>query len=359
MIISRISRNVLILMGFYIFPSYVLNASEWLKSNEMTTIYEALVKISSESIYSSSKQMLPRDILKNYIYNMDPYGDYFTKQEYEAFESTLSAEYAGIGMILYQQKRDDKILCIPMNKKLYRQGISKYDELLSVNGRLVKGKNFYLVSSWIRGIKNSSVRIKVRKSSGKLKLFTFKRTEQNFKSIQRVIDDNIAMIRIIRFTSETPNELQTILRDWSKDIPIIIDLRGNGGGDFFAAIQSADLLLPRRTLIASIETRKKYIDYHASRPDITKGHKIILLQDKFTASAAEVFIGALTQNKRAQSLGEKSFGKGVAQKFIALSNGDALLLTYGTILIPNKKPYHKKGLSSTSRSTLKVLSQYK
>ena len=204
-------------MGFYIFPSYVLNASEWLKSNEMTTIYEALVKISSESIYSSSKQMLPRDILKNYIYNMDPYGDYFTKQEYEAFESTLSAEYAGIGMILYQQKRDDKILCIPMNKKLYRQGISKYDELLSVNGRLVKGKNFYLVSSWIRGIKNSSVRIKVRKSSGKLKLFTFKRTEQNFKSIQRVIDDNIAMIRIIRFTSETPNELQTILRDWSKE----------------------------------------------------------------------------------------------------------------------------------------------
>ena len=155
--------------------------------------------------------------------------------------------------------------------------------------------------------------------------------------------------------SETPQELQSILRQWPKNIPIVIDLRGNGGGDLFAAINSADLLLPKDTLISSIETTSKHIEYRASSPNLIEGQSIFVLQDKFTASAAEVFIAALTQNYRVQSIGERSFGKGVAQKFIPLSNGDTLLLTYGKIITPNGKSYHKTGLLPTSDLSLEEL----
>jgi len=331
------------------------NPDEWYRNDEMATLYEAMTKFSSESLYVDSQHTIPKDILKNYIHKIDTYGDYFTKDEYQAFQKTLSPEYAGIGMILYQQERNAKILCIPMNKKLVKNGISKYDKLISVDGRSVRGKNFYLVSSWIRGRKNSNVRLVIQKSSGQLQNITLKRTEQHFDSAQRVMENGIAMIQIIRFMCETPQELQSILRQWPKNIPIVIDLRGNGGGDFFAAIQSADLLLPQDTLISSIETTKLCLDYRASSPDSIQGRAVFVLQDEFTASAAEVFIAALTQNNRVESIGEKSFGKGVAQKFIPLSNGDALLLTYGKIITPNGENYHKKGLIPTSNVPLEEL----
>ncbi|WP_415407903.1 S41 family peptidase [Sulfurovum sp. CS9] len=331
------------------------NPTGWYSNDEMATLYEAMTKISSESLYVDPQHSTPEEILKNYIYKIDAYGDYFTKKEYKAFQHTLSPEYAGIGMILYQQKRNEKILCIPTKKNLKEVGISRYDQLISVDGRSVNGKNFYLVSSWIRGRKNSSVTLELLKPSGKLQTITLKRTEQYFQTIQRVIDNGTAMIQIIRFMKETPEELRSILHQWPKNIPILIDLRGNGGGDLFAAIQSADLLLPKDTLISSVETTKSCFDYRASNPDYMQGQAVLLLQDEFTASAAEVFIAALTQNHRAESTGKKSFGKGVAQKFIPLSNGDALLLTYGKITTPNGESYHKKGLLPTSDLSLSEL----
>ena len=305
----------------HIFIMYMLiiiqsNSSEWYRNDDMLTLYESMIKISSESLYTDAKQVIPSDIIRNYIYKIDDYGDYFTKEEYKAFKDVLVSEYAGIGMILYQEKRNEKILCIPTTIQLSEKGIAQYDELISVDGRFVEEKNVYLVSSWIRGRKNSSVTFTLKKSSGEIETITMKRTEQKFHSVQRVIENNTALIQIIRFVSETPNELRSTLKQWPKNIPIVIDLRGNGGGDFVAAVKCADLLLPKESLIVTMETTKQATSHYASNPDLMQGRPIFILQDKYTASAAEVFIAALTQNNRVESIGEKSLGKGVAQKYL-------------------------------------------
>ena len=258
-----IHKDISRILGILLIITIQGEPSEWYRNDEMAILYEAMTKISSESLYTENHHIPSKDILKNYIHSIDVYGDYFSKKEYKAFVDTLSPAYAGVGMILYQEKRNAKILCIPILEKLKIKGIAKYDELISVDGHLVKEKNFYMVSSWIRGKVNSDVVLEVQKSSGKLQTITLKRTEQHFHSIQRVIEDGSAMIRIIRFTHETPQELRNILNQWPKNIPIVIDLRGNGGGDLFAAIQSADLFLPKDTLIASVETTKRHIDYRA------------------------------------------------------------------------------------------------
>ncbi len=346
-----------LLNGWFLLVSLTLNAqaSEWYNKEDMTTIHEVINEISSESFYLDQKVNLPVDILKHYIYRIDPYGEYFSKDEYSAFQNTLSPDYAGVGMILYQQNKNAKILCIPMTQKLKDLGVSKYDELLSVNGKSIQNRNFYLISSWIRGRTNSSITFKIKKQSGQIKIITTKRQEQFFRSTRRATEEGNPMIQIIRFTSETPQELQAILEQWPKNIPVIIDLRGNGGGDFFAAIKSADLFLSENVLIATIETKNKHNEYLSMCKDITAGSVVVLLQDKFTASASEVFIAALTQNNRGQSIGEKSFGKGVAQKFIPLENGGALLLTYGKIIVPNGGSYHQKGLIPTSSLSLSAL----
>lgn len=350
-----IAYKIILIFLLTFFSTTQANTPKWLSSVEMTDMYEAFIKISSTDIYNSNQTKFVQSMLKNYIRSFDLYGDYFTKEEYKAFEKTLTANYSGVGMILYQQKRNDKILCIPTNKRLKKYGIDKYDELIRVNNKKVEGVNFYLVSSWIRGRTGSSVNLTIKKTSGKIKIITLKRSKQSFKSINRNIHDGIVILKIIRFTNETSRELRKILSQWSKDIPLIIDLRGNGGGDLFEAIKSADLFLPKKTLITSIKTKQQIISYYAKEGDKVHNKKVILLQDKFTASAAEVFIAALTQNNRAQSIGTVTFGKGVAQRFTFLNNGDAMLLTYGRIITPNKISYDRKGLLPTSTKMLRDL----
>lgn len=318
----------------------------------MAALYEAISKISSESLYPNSQRGITKKILKNYIQSFDEYGDYFTQSEYQAFQKSLQAEYAGVGMLLYQQKGSDNILCIPFKNHLKELDIAQYDQLISVNGKPVKGNNFYIVSTWIKGKVGTKVILRIRKSSGVLRTITLERKMQQFNSVQRVRENGMVMLRIIHFTKETPAELYRALRQWPKQIPIVIDLRGNGGGDLYAAIQAVDLLLPEGKSIASIETKKERLDYNAANPDVVKGQAVILLQDQYTASAAEIFIAALVQNNRARSTGEKSYGKGVVQKFVSLIKGDALLLTYGKIITPNGKSYDKKGLLPTSQLPL-------
>ncbi len=112
----------------------------------------------------------------------------------------------------------------------------------------------------------------------------------------------------------------------------------------YAAIECADLLLDKNLLIGEIKQNNKKTVYKSLQSPTDRDSKIFIWQDNYTASAAEIFIAALTQNRRAISIGTRSFGKGVAQKIIELLDGSALILTYGQIITPNGMNYHDEGL---------------
>lgn len=354
--------SVVLLLLFYPALSY----------SNIPILQEFHTKLSSKSIYLDSKNIISvesltkhshdsnlNNALKEYMDEIDEYGDYFTKSEYEAFIKAMQHTYAGIGMLLYQQRNSDIILCIPVKDKLIKMGMEPYDQLITVDGKSVTNKNVFIVSSWIRGKQGSDVTIETKKSSSQRNIMTIKREEQLYNSVQWIQENGITMLHIVSFAEETPNELSKALEIWPEDIPVIIDLRDNGGGDFMAAVKSADLFLPKNTRICSIKTREKKIDYYAHTSDILNDRPIILLQNSLTASSAEVFISALTQNFRAESVGEKSYGKGVVQKFIDLSDGSAIYLTYARIISPNGESFDKNGLDSTSKLTVKdLLNQY-
>ena len=324
-------------------------------SDEITNI------LASESLFYSDKmnysdgdnqdRSLSKNV-NNYFSNLDKYGDYFTPSEYKAFEKTTSAHYVGVGMLLYQKKTSEDILCIPINSKIKKMGISKYDQLISVNGESVKGRNFYVVSSSIRGKENTSISLQFKKSSGTLLNVVIERTVQHYKTVQHIQKNGIEMIKIVQFTKDTANELISMLEILPYNMPIIIDLTDNGGGDFVAAIESADLFLPKGTRIASLKTTTAKDNYYALNKDYTKGKKVILLQNEYTASAAEVFIAGLTENYRATSIGSKSYGKGVAQKIVSLSNGGAIIFTYAKLISPSGNYYDRQGLLPTTNLQL-------
>lgn len=317
--------------------------------------------LSSDSLYfkhnsynfeNISNDSFTSEKFKSYIKSIDEYGAFFSKQEYQAYNSTMSSSYMGIGMILYQEKNNNAFFCIPVNDKLRKMGISQYDQLVSVNGEPVTGKNLYIVSSLIRGKQNTYVNIKIKKASGITLSLKIKRVAQHYKTVNHIRKKGMNVLKIIEFKKETPDELLSILLTLKKDEPIIIDVRDNSGGDLFSAIESADLFLAQGTYISSIKTIKSKDDYYALNQDYIKGQKVFLVQNKNTASASEVFISALTENHRAVSIGSKSFGKGVAQKIVPLSDGSAILFSYAELITPSGNSYNKKGLLPTSDLTL-------
>lgn len=352
----------------YVLFTGVVASTATCAEGEERELYNGLKKIFLESIYLQSKNSIPKNklcsklknqsphkILKDYIHEIDEYGDYFVKDEFIAYENSIQSNYVGIGMLLYQQKHSEDILCIPTNKNLKKIGIDYHDKLISVNNKSVLGKNFFIVSGWIRGKINTVVKLKIKKQSGKEYIFSIKRQYQKFSTVQTTNVNGFFTLKILSFTKETPSELKNALFSMNTKIPVIIDLRGNGGGDYLSAIECADIFLDKNTHISSLKTTSKKINYYAKTNDLTNGKTVIILQDKFTASASEVFAAALTQNFRAESLGSKSFGKGVAQKFIPLSSGDKMLLSYAYIVTPNRENYNNIGLVPTSTLTLKEL----
>jgi carboxyl-terminal processing protease len=153
--------------------------------------------------------------------------------------------------------------------------------------------------------------------------------------------------RIIRLTSFTPNtrqELDYLVSKQRQHDYIIIDLRGCGGGDFYAAVDSAMLFLAKGDEIVSVSGRSGSQAYLATISHEPPAQRIFLWQDEFTASAAEVFIAALTENDRGISVGMTTAGKGTRQDIIKLQDGAALILTTGYLLTPRGIRFDGSGL---------------
>lgn len=147
------------------------------------------------------------------------------------------------------------------------------------------------------------------------------------------------------FTSGTKRELEYALDDLSHTEPIIIDIRGNPGGDLHSAIDSAKLFLQPNRKILDIRNQKGLAkSYETTTDGMNTTSPVYLWQDERTASAAEVFAAALTQNKRATSIGKRSFGKGTKQDIVELNDGSAMILTTGLLQSPDGITYHKKGI---------------
>ena len=331
----------------------------WTENESMLLFFEAVEKIRSHSINSDSAQEIVRKALREYLKKQDPFADYLTADEYAALKvASADNRYAGVGMDLAIDS-SGKVLCIPFpGSPAERGGIHYGDALLAVNGAAVEGRSVFAIGKGIRGPRGGTVKLTVLKHSGKVHEVTLIREAIQFKSVHLESSGQLSIIRILRFTPETPAELKPALAQSTlRNAPLVMDLRGNTGGDLFAAIDCASLFLKKGARIALLKTHQGEQWLINKEDPLVSASRLYLWQDRQTASAAEVFIAALTDNGRAVSIGETTFGKGVALRFVELTDGSALLLTYANIFPPNGASFHGVGLkpsislSATSGST--------
>jgi carboxyl-terminal processing protease len=327
-----------------VLPGAPARGTDGLAEQERKHISEAVQLIRTHALDPpKSTRGMVDDLLRAYARSLDPYSDYLTSREYTAFQESTSADYFGVEMDI--EKKGGRIFLFPFRGGIAeKSGIRSGDELIAVNGAPVFGQSVFVVGSQIRGADGLTVQLTIRSNQGIPRVLTLRRQSTGYVSVRSNIMAQAHYIQVTRFARNTREQLEKVLEsEGGNGLPLVIDLRGNQGGSLRVARQCADLFLGQGTVLFKMRYRDEVREVLAEQPSAIAA-RIVLIQDRGTASAAEAFIAALRGNKRSLSVGRITYGKGLAQRFLPLSDGSALLVTYAEILTPDGTAFHNQGM---------------
>jgi carboxyl-terminal processing protease len=331
-------------------PAPPAKQSFGLEDKDILLYMEAIAKIRDNASFltaATTREQLIDETLRSYLAQRDPSSDYLTRGEFRKFKESQDDRYVGIGMEI-RKERDGRILCLPYpGSPAAQAGIVIGDELKTIDAIPVRGKSIFAVASIARGKPGTLVELVISSKNGVEKQAKVRRAAMTAESVSTTQWSKVRVVKIVSFTRDTKDKLRRILKTWESGKPIVMDLRGNAGGDLHAAIDCAMLFLAKGKRIVSIETRHRTKSYENNTVAENENSPIYLWQDEATASAAEVFIAALMDNGRAVSIGKRTFGKGTMQDIIELSNGSAIVLTTGRLETPRGVSYDGDGLAPT------------
>ncbi len=280
----------------------------------------------------------------------DPYTKFLDPKEFEEETSSIKGSLKGIGVQIGLS--DGKLVIIAPIEDTpgEKAGLKAEDEILAINGKSTKGIKIDAAADQIRGEEGTYVELLIRRKNEPDKVYRIQRAEIEIKSVSTKIlndyklDPQVGYIRLSSFISKNAASDLLAAMDKMRDKKgFIIDLRLNPGGLLTNAIVLSDAFLPGGTIVSTVD-RDGYKDtMKASRRYFTDKPMIILI-NKGSASASEIFSGAMKDNNRALIVGEKSFGKGLVQEVNRLQDGAGINITVQRYLTPNGTDIHKKGI---------------
>lgn len=298
------------------------------------------------------------EVVVELVQKLDPHSSYIPKKDLEMVNSELSSSFSGIGVQFNIQNDTVHIVSVIRGGPSESIGVLAGDKLVEVDDSVFVGKkiNNERVMHTLRGPKGTQVTIGVKRfGSNEILRYTITRGDIPVVSVDAsfIIDcakDKIGFIRVNKFGENTYSEfIQALARLRSQGATrYIIDLRENSGGYMDQAIRMANEFLERGDMIVYAEGRAyRRMDYQADGSGRFKDVPLVVLIDNFSASASEIFAGAMQDNDRGMVIGRRSFGKGLVQQQIAFPDSSALRLTVARYYTPAgrciQKPYKMGG----------------
>ncbi len=289
----------------------------------------------------------------------DPYSTYYTAKEMARTLEENTGRYGGIGCyIAYNTEMEYSYVAgvIP-GYSAEKAGLMEGDVFYKVDGADVLGKNSEEVSNLVRGKEGTTVEVTVMRD-GVEKNFTLIRQIVEISSVSQNIADEksgIGYIQISSFEVATEDQFYDAMDELEKQniSGLIIDLRDNGGGDVDVATAMASRFLPKGLIIYTEDKNGKREEYKSDgKNEFTK--PIVVLVNHNTASASEIFAGALKDRGKAVIVGEKTFGKGVVQVVVPMADGSAVKLTTAKYYLPNGECIHGEGIEPDEKVELDI-----
>jgi len=289
-------------------------------------------------------------IYKGFIASLqDPYSVYYTKDEYKSLMESSSGVYCGIGATVSQDAKTGVITIVkPFSTgPAYKVGILPGDHLYKVNDDAVTGMDLSQVVSKMKGEPGSKVKISVVRA-GKTEPIQYTITRQNIEipTIEyKMLDNKIGYISIAEFDEVTVNQFIAAVDQLEKDgmKGLVVDVRNNPGGLLNSVVKILDRLLPPELLVYTEDKAGEREDKKAIDNKKITVPMAVLINGQ-SASASEIFAGALQDYKTATLVGTTSFGKGIVQQVIPLSDGTAVKLTIEKYFTPNGRNIHGTGI---------------
>lgn len=275
----------------------------------------------------------------------DPYSRFLTAEEFNRQNSTITSKISGIGVNIVNDSGKIKIINVIEDTPAQFADLKSGDLIISVNNINVSGLSLAEVSSLVKGPVNTFVDIEILRDNKKISKKII-RKEITIKTVKSSNDKNIGYIQISSFISKsTPNEFLEALENTANSDGIIIDLRGNTGGLLTNAVFIANLFINEGKLVSIVGRNGYRYDVNAQDTNVKINKPIILLVDGASASASEIFSGAMKDYHKAKIIGTKTYGKGMVQKIIPMPNKTGLNLTIAKYLTPQGKDINKKGVT--------------
>lgn len=278
----------------------------------------------------------------------DKYAAYYTKDEYKDISEKTKGEFCGIGAYISQGKNDNslKVAGVVKGGPAEKAGIKKGDIIVEVDGENIQGKDSSYAVSKMKGKKGTNVSISVvRKGNKKPITFNIKREVIHDNTVSyKMLDNNIGYISVSAFETVTKKQFQSAVDCLEKknEKGLIIDLRDNGGGLLDTALDMLDQILPKKLVVYTKDKNGVAEEYY-TKDDKEIKIPIVILVNGNSASASEVFCGALRDYGKAKLLGTKTFGKGIVQSSFAFRDGTGLKFTTSKYYTPKGINIHGTG----------------
>ncbi len=278
--------------------------------------------------------------------SLDPYTVYIPESKIEDYKFMTTGQYGGIGAII--QKRDKYVMVAEPYEgwPAQKAGLLAGDIIIEINGKSTKGLNTEQVREMLVGQPGTDVELTIKRQD---KTQTVKLTREKIK-IKDVpyfgmVDDHTGYIKLTGFTETAAQEVKTAFTGLKEKgmKRLIFDLRGNGGGLLNEAVKIVGFFVDKGTTVVSTKGKIKDWDkvYKTPMPPLDKDIPIIVLIDKYSASASEIVSGSLQDLDRAVIVGENSFGKGLVQQVKDLSYNSKLKLTVAKYYTPSGRCIQK------------------
>ena len=303
------------------------------------------------------EEKLKEGAIAGYIKGLDDeYTEYISKEDMADYMADTTGNFVGIGVYMVQDTEANKIMVLSPIKgsPAEKAGLQPGDYIIAVDGVTYTGEQMTEASNKIKGETGTTVKLQIQRKDETLDI---ELTRENIKVNPvegEVLENNIGYIEFSSFDDGTAEEFKMKFKELKgKGIKsLIIDLRNNGGGIVDEALEIANYILDKDSVILYEVDKNNNETVEKTTDDPIINMPIVILTNENTASSSEILAGALKDHKKATIVGEKTYGKGVIQRLLTLPDGSGLKITSEKYLTPNRTEINKVGIEPDEKVEL-------
>jgi carboxyl-terminal processing protease len=317
---------------------------------ELKTFSEVLTQVQKHYVEDVKAKELVQGAIRGMLATLDPHSAYMTPEMYKEIQVETKGEFGGVGIQIGVKDNRLAVIAPIEGTPAQKAGIRAGDFITKVNDETTKDLTLMEAVQRMRGPKGTKVVLTIQRDGATDPMvFTLVRDIIRIESVRsKVIESNIAYIRLTQFQESTAKDLSRALKQFKdqKLQSVVLDLRNNPGGLLTSAVEVSEQFVGPGKLIVFIKSRDGRKDEYISRSkDTPEEYPMIVLVNEGSASASEIVAGALQDWGRAVIIGATTFGKGSVQTILPLADGSGLRLTTAKYYTPKGRSIQSTGIT--------------